>query len=121
MELPNRFEPGDGLRLLIEGEAATKETASEQACRAAVSRLLMERPGLVVLRQAHWKVSVDDLIANIALPGGGPLQALPVQVNARRAQLASEKASERYTDLESWESRVADLLRHILHRHANGI
>ena len=32
-----------------------KEAATEQACRLAFSRLLMERPGLVVLRPAHWR------------------------------------------------------------------
>ena len=56
LDLPNSFEPGDGLRLVIEGEGATKEAASEQACRLAFTRLLMERPGLVVLRPVYWKV-----------------------------------------------------------------
>ena len=117
LDLPNSFEPGDGLRLVTEVEAATKEAADEEACRLAFSRLLMERPGQVVLRPAHWKVSLDELMAKISLPGG-PHQALPVHVNARRAQLAREAASERYTDTQAvWESRVADLLRQILRRH----
>ena len=117
LDLPNSFEPSDGLRLVTEGEAANKDAASEQACRRAFSRLLMERPEKVVLRPAHWKVSLDELMANIPLPGE-PHQALPVHVNERRAQLAREAASERYTDTQAvWESRVADLLREILRRH----
>ena len=55
LDLPNSFEPGDGLQLVTEGDGATKEAASEQACRLAFSRLLMERPGLIVLRPAHWR------------------------------------------------------------------
>jgi len=117
LDLPNSFEPGDGLRLVTEGEGATKEAASEQACRLAFTRLLMERPGLVVLRPAHWKVSLDELMANISLPGEWH-QALPVHVRARRSQLAREAASERYVDAnEVWKGRVADLLRQILRRH----
>ena len=61
MELPNSFQPGDGLRLVTEGEGATKEAAAEQACRLAFTRLLMGRPGQVVLRSAHWEVSLHGL------------------------------------------------------------
>ena len=69
-----------------------------------------------MLRPAHWKVSLHDLMENISLPGG--CVALPVHVRARRSQLASEAASERYVDTnEVWVGRVADLLRQILQRH----
>ena len=76
----------------------------------------MERPGLVVLRPAHWKVSLADLMANISQPGG--CVALPVHVSALRSPLAREAASERHVDTnEVWVGRVADLLRQILQRH----
>ncbi len=80
LDLPNSFEPGDGLRLVTEIEAVTKDATSEQACRRAFSRLLMGRPEMVVLQPTHWKVSLDELLVNISLPGM-PHQALPVHVN----------------------------------------
>ena len=45
LELPNSFQPGDGLRLVTEGERATKEAAAEQACRLAFTRLLSTEKG----------------------------------------------------------------------------
>ena len=45
-------------------------------------------------------------------------QALPLRVNPRRGQLATEAASERDVDPpDVWASRVADLLREVLRTH----
>ena len=86
----------------------------------AASRLphiLMARPGQVVLRPAHWNVSIDDLLGNMpdSLP---PHQALSVHVNAKRAHMEGESAAERFTEPPAvWERRAAELLRDILNRH----
>ena len=118
LDLPNSFEPGDGLRVVTEGEADTKDAASDAACRCAFSRLLIDNPEKVVLRPTHWNVSVDELMAHISRLLMEPHQALPVHVKKRKAQFSREAASERYTDTpEVWESRVADLLREILRCH----
>ena len=100
LDLPNSFEGGDGLRFVTLGTGDTKSAASEQACRLAFSRLLVERPEWVLLRGPRWKVPTEELMKKLPLPGG-PHHALPVHVNARRAQLANEAASERYTHTEA--------------------
>ena len=77
----------------------------------------MESPGQVVLRPAHWNVSIEDLLGNMpdSVP---PHQALPVHVNAKRARMAGESAAERWTDPpDVWEGRVVELLWEILTRH----
>ena len=118
LDLPNSFEPGDGLRVVTEGEADTKDAASDKACRCTFSRLLIDNPEKVVLRPTHWNVSVDELMAHISTLLMESHQALPVHVDARRAQLESEAASERYTDTQAvWERNVADVLRDSLRRH----
>ena len=70
--------------------------------------------GQVVLRPAHWNVSIDDLLAN--MPDSVPShQALPVHVDAKRARMDGESAAERFSDPPHvWEGRVVDLLREIL-------
>ncbi len=120
LDLPHGFDPGDGIRLRTCGQAPTKKEADARACRLALTRLLMTRPGQVVLRPAHWTVSPEKLLAN--MPGDDdPHQPLPVHVYERRTQLARDAESERYVDPpQVWESRAADLLRQILRCHGCG-
>ena len=117
LTLPNSFAPGDGLQLVTEGEGATKDAASEHACRLAFSRLLMASPENVVLHPHQWTVLPNELLAH--MPGlVESHQALPVHVNPRREKLATEAASERTVDPpDVWASRVADLLREVLRKH----
>ena len=92
--LPDSFTPGDGMELRTCGEGGTRKEADECACRLAVARLLLQRPGKVVLRPADWKVWPETMLAGF--PGGhGEHEALPVQVKERIVQLAAEAGSER--------------------------
>ena len=77
----------------------------------------MENPGQVILRPAHWNVSIEDLLGNMpdSVP---PHQALPVHVNAKRARMDGESAAERNSAFPFvWEGRVVELLRDILTHH----
>ena len=77
----------------------------------------MENPGQVLLRPAHWKIPIEDLLGNMpdSVP---PHQALPVHVNAKRARMDGEAAAERLSDPpDVWEGRVVGLLREILNCH----
>ena len=77
----------------------------------------MERPGDVILREAHWRVSRNELIENMpcSLPAH---QALPVHVNRNRVRMAGESATERYShDPKEWEGRVVALLNEIITCH----
>ena len=77
----------------------------------------MESPEQVVLRPAHWNVSIEDLLGNMP-DFVTPHQALPVHVNARRARLDGESAAERFSfPQDMWEGRVVELLQQILNRH----
>ena len=117
LDLPNSFTKGDGIRLRVSSEAPTKREADEHARRLAFAHLLMARPGQVVLRPAHWNVSIDDLLGNMpdSLP---PHQVLPVHVNAKRARMEGESAAERLSDPPAvWEGRAVELLREIINRH----
>ena len=79
----------------------------------------MERPGDVILREAHWRVSRNEPIENMpySLPAH---QALPVHVNANSARMAGESATERYShDPKVWEGLVVDLLKEILNLQAD--
>ena len=80
LDLPNSFTKDDGIRR-----------------RFAFTYLLMENPGQVVLRPAHWNVSIEDLLGNMpdSVP---PHQALPVHVNAKRARMDGEAAADRFSD-----------------------
>ena len=115
LDLPNSFAKDDGIRLRVSSEAPTKKEADEHACRLAFIHLLMERPEQIVLRPRHWNVSIDGLLKYMphSLP---PHQALPVHVNAKRARMDDESATER-DPLGVWEGRVEVLLREILNRH----
>ena len=95
----------------------TKQKAGEDASRLAFTYLLLESPDQVLLRPAHWNVSIEDLLANMrdSVP---PHQALPVHVGAKRARMDGESAAERFSDPpDVWEGRVVKLLREILQHH----
>ena len=97
LDLPNSFTKDDGIRLRVSSEAPTKTEADAHACRLAFTHILMESPGQVVLRPAHWNVSIEDLLGN--MPGSvPPHQALPVHANAKRTPMDGESATERLSD-----------------------
>ena len=117
LDLPNSFTKDDGIRLRVSSEAPTKNKADEHACRLAFTHLLMENPGQVVLRPAHWNVSIEDLLSNMpdSVP---PHQALPVHVNAQRTRMDGESAAERFSAFPFvWEGRAVELLREIINHH----
>ena len=116
LDLPNSFTKNDGIRLRVSSEATTKAKAGADACRLAFTHLLMENPDQVVLRPAHWNVSIDDLFINMpeTLPAH---QALPVHVNPKRARMHAESAAERLPGDPQWERHIVKLLRDILYRH----
>ena len=117
LDLPNSFTKDDGIRLCVSSEAPTKNKADQDTCRLAFTLLLMQNPGQVVLRPAHWNVSIENLLANMpdSVP---PHQALPVHVNAKRARMDGESAAEQLSDPPHvWEGRIVELLREILNRH----
>ena len=109
LELPNSFAKDDGIRLRVSAKAPTKNEADEHACRLAFLHLFMERPGDVILREAHWRVSRNELIENMpcSLPAH---QALPVYVNAKpRIVLGPSKSVGK--------RHILKLLQKILTRH----
>ena len=75
--LPNSFAPNDGLQIRIESVAESKNAASEKACCRAMALLLCSNPSQVVLRQSHWKIDVNDLVAGLPMECPGQ-QALPL-------------------------------------------
>jgi len=113
LRLPNSFAPGDGVEVVVSGQGATKKDASEDACQIAIAMLLSEDPSKVVLRPDHWKVSPDELIAE--LPGRqGEHQALPVHEQRRRQHAGEEVDS---MSLRSRTEEIAELIRLCLHTH----
>ena len=114
LDLPNSFSPEDGLLLHAEGEGPTKDDASEHACRNALAQLLMGNPSQVVLRPSQWKVTPEDLLAN--LPGiDHAHQALPVHVRSRSQASGAEGATLSPT---TRDARVTAILRKCLHMHS---
>ena len=63
LRLPNSFRPGDGVSLIAVGKGATRDLASEDACHAAMTSLLLTDPSQVVLRGRHWQCSTRELLA----------------------------------------------------------
>ena len=115
LKLPNRFSPGDGVRLETKAYGKTQEEASEAACRRAVMFLLMPSPETVVWREAHWLLAQQPLLEGLP----GTLEehlALPVHVRARSLEAGVDAA--RLTPAEVSE-RVAELIRWCLNTHGD--
>ena len=116
LALPNSFTANDGVQLEVQGEGETKALASEDACRTAFASLLLTNASEVVLRPAHWKVSIDDLVAG--LPHVDPLsQALPVHVAGRNRNAGVDAGNGSYAAVAVAYDEVADLIRKCLHAH----
>ena len=118
--LPNCFAPDDQLNMEAIGEGTTKDKATEDACHCMMVKLFAHDPQRVVVRQAHWTIPIQDLVANIprieAIGEHAELIVLPP--NWRRGgRLASESATERDIDSVDWADRVKQLLREILNTH----
>ncbi|CAK0905847.1 unnamed protein product [Prorocentrum cordatum] len=82
LTLPNSFAAGDGRRVEVTGKGASKNEASEIACLRAVASLISESPKDFLLRPGHWKVSPDQLVANLPGADAGH-QALPARAPSR--------------------------------------
>ena len=118
LDLPNSYAKDDGIRLCVTSEGSTQELADENACRLAFAHLLMDSPGLVVLRPKHWNIPSQELLDKmpVAVP---PPQALPVHVNPKQVKMKREAGTQRYTDpADVWSEQVAKVLREILRTHA---
>ena len=110
LNLPNSFAWGDGLSVQTNGQGASKEEASEVACRRAVARLISASPSQFLLRPKHWAVSPQELVAR--LPGADAgRQALPVHAPAR-LRGAGEEATTPDAD-----ARAVALVRRCLDAH----
>ena len=113
LDLPNSFAPSDGRRLQAQGEGTNDREASENACRQAVARLLLAEPSQVLLRPAHWRISLADLLAG--LPGSDSVHhALPVHVPARSAEAGAQAATLTSSEVDD---RVAEIVRQCLLTH----
>ena len=109
----NSFTPNDGIRLQTEGYGSTEKEASEHACRQAVAHLLMTEPSQLLLRRAHWTISLSALLEG--LPGTEAVhRALPVHAPARSLDAGVEAANLTAAEVDD---RVADLLRRCLNAH----
>ena len=110
LTLPNSFAAGDGRRVVVTGEGTSKNEASELACLRAVASLISESPKDFLLRPGHWKVSPDQLVANLPGADAGH-QALPVHAPAR-LRGAGEEA-----DTLDADARMVALLQQCLDAH----
>ena len=109
--LPNSFAPGDGRVLNATGDGGTPLAASENACRQAITLLLLEDPAHVLLRPTHWTIPPQDLLDGLPRLAH---QALPVHVRARVGEAGSEAAS---LSEEEVRERVTDIIKQCLNAH----
>ena len=70
--LPNSFAPGDQLKTEAIGEGDTRDDAQEDACLWMMVKLFAHDPSRVLVRPKHWRITIDELVANIPprLEGG---------------------------------------------------
>ena len=88
LRLPHSFAAGDGRELAATGSATTRKAADEDACCAAMAKLLMKDPGNVVLRPKHWLVSPTVLLKGLAMitnHGGDVVMHQPLAVRTNES------------------------------------
>ena len=116
LQLPNSFAPNDGLEVVAVGKGASRDEASEHACRQVIAQLLLRDPSRVVLRPKQWKVAPDELLAGMPGASGAP-QALPVHIRARGAGGAAGGAGGAALSLADKDAQVADVVRACLRKY----
>ena len=104
-------------------DGATKQEASELACFRAVAHLISKSASQFVLRPTHWKVSPDDLVANLpgADPASGGRMVRPVHARPRRwgaGQEVGDEVAQVLTDAERTDDDLVALVRACLEKHA---
>ena len=113
---PNSCAAGDGRRVVVTGEGASKTAASELVDLRAVASLINESPSEFLLRPAHWKVPPDELVANLPradpASGGHHQPALPVHTAPARLRGAGSGA-----DAPDADARLAAHVRDCLKTH----
>ena len=112
LRLPNSFTPTDGLEVLTVGVGDSKDAASDEACLTAFATLLCRDPSQVILRPAHWKVPLDDLMAEVNGILSREDHALPVHERSMLGGAAGDAMS-----VADRDEAVSQLLRLVLRTH----
>ena len=117
--LPNSYAPGDGRAVAAAARAPTKGEADEEACLAVFAFLRADRAGLphVLLRPAHWNVSIEALLEDIGRIAEPRLRYQPLAVNQRAAASGAMAAGGLQNVPEANLERAADAIRLCLRAH----
>ena len=116
LRLPNSYAPDDGLVVETNASAPDKAEAAEDACLAAIAFLCANRDGLrnVLLRPAHWKKPIQELIDDIGRIVDSAATYEPLAVHNRHGSgFTGELADVSEPDLE----RAAELVHLCLRTH----
>ena len=116
LRLPNSYWPDDAERIEVEGlHPDDKAKAEDTAGCAAFTILCSNRDGLprVLLRPKHWKVPIEDLVADIGriLDPAVTFQHLPVHERRATASGATVPHGGLKDVPEDQKERAAELIR----------
>ena len=81
LRFPNSFCKDDGIVFETIVPGNTQADAINKVCQTAVAMYLRHYPGQVVLRAAHWTISVENLMVKVNEINNAVAQVVPVHVS----------------------------------------
>ena len=78
LRFPNSFCKDDGIAFETIVPGNTQADAINKVCQTAVAMYLRHYPGQVVLRAAHWNISVETLMVKVNEINNAVAQVVPV-------------------------------------------